>query len=93
MVPEILLIGTGPPADGTAGDVDSGGLFTKRHGGGGERAAGGPVTPDKAYLVNERGTEPFTGARGTLSVAPGVAVKVNPAGGPNGSNIIPLNKT
>ena len=33
---------------------------------GGERAAGGPVTPDKAYLVNERGTEILMGASGTV---------------------------
>jgi hypothetical protein len=33
---------------------------------GGERAAGGPVTHDKAYLVNERGTEILKGASGTV---------------------------
>jgi hypothetical protein len=33
---------------------------------GGARAAGGPVTPDKAYLVNERGTEILMGASGTV---------------------------
>jgi len=33
---------------------------------GGQRATGGPVTPDKAYLVNERGTEILMGASGTV---------------------------
>lgn len=33
---------------------------------GGARATGGPVTPDKAYLVNERGTEILMGASGTV---------------------------
>ena len=33
---------------------------------GGERASGGPVTPDRAYLVNERGTEILMGASGTV---------------------------
>jgi hypothetical protein len=33
---------------------------------GGERASGGSVTPDKAYLVNERGTEILMGASGTV---------------------------
>ncbi len=33
---------------------------------GGERASGGAVTPDKAYLVNERGTEILMGASGTV---------------------------
>jgi hypothetical protein len=33
---------------------------------GGQRATGGSVTPDKAYLVNERGTEILIGASGTV---------------------------
>jgi hypothetical protein len=33
---------------------------------GGERASGGSVTPDRAYLVNERGTEILMGASGTV---------------------------
>jgi hypothetical protein len=45
------------------GQTEAGALWVRLAG---ERASGGPVTPDKAYLVNERGTEILMGASGTV---------------------------
>ena len=76
---EALLFGSGP-LGGAFGGGKGGGLFgSLLQGFGGARAAGGPVTGGKTYLVGEKGPELFTASR-SGQIIPNNAIKSGSSG-------------